>query len=107
MLEQERVDGQERESLQATLRTLYVVAGRLDNALEPIEDADDARQRYWSEQFYGLHVLLDNQGTPVTSRRSVLALRHLRTMRSTIWRPEAHWTFATSRSALALTASAA
>src|SRR5262249_52162411 len=63
---------------QATLRMLYLAAGRRDDALKPIAGADGANQDFWSEELFGLATALDEQHMPDAQRRAAEAAQHLR-----------------------------
>jgi hypothetical protein len=63
---------------QATLRMLYLAAGRRDDALKPIPGVDGASQEFWSEELFGLATALDEQHMPDTQRRAAEAAQHLR-----------------------------
>jgi hypothetical protein len=67
---------------QATLRMLYLAAGRRDDALKPITGAADATQEFWSEELFGLSTALDEQRMPDAQRRDAEAVQHLRTAAS-------------------------
>jgi hypothetical protein len=55
---------------QARLRMLYVLAGRRDEALEPIPSAGPAMQEFWSKELYGLAMMLDAEKTPDAAGRA-------------------------------------
>ena len=78
-LEDETLSETERQHKEAYYRLLLVVANRREEALQPIDSLEPAQQEYWKHQLHSLLVHLQNDGTPVDSRRSALALRHLRT----------------------------
>jgi hypothetical protein len=69
---------QEAARYQASLRILYLLADRKNDALRALPDADADEQEYWNAQLHGLHVLLADEGTPLKDRRAALALRSLR-----------------------------
>ncbi|HEY1603187.1 MAG TPA: hypothetical protein VGG64_26520 [Pirellulales bacterium] len=64
-------------SRQASLRMLYLAAGRRDDALKPIAGASPAEQEYWSKQLAGMATLLDVQTTPDASQRVAAAHQRL------------------------------
>lgn len=61
----------------ARLRMLYLIAGRRDDALQPIPGATAAQQQYWSEQLYALSAYLDSQRIADAGRRAAEAVLHL------------------------------
>ncbi|MGD0898956.1 MAG: hypothetical protein ABR915_14045 [Thermoguttaceae bacterium] len=56
--------------LQSRLRMLYLLAGRREDALQPIPTAPAALQDFWTKQLYGLGVWLDADRTPDAARRA-------------------------------------
>ncbi len=58
---------------QARLRLLYVLAGRRQEALEPIRSVAPAEQQFWSNELYGLATWLDTERTPDDTRRAAEA----------------------------------
>jgi hypothetical protein len=62
----------------ATLRMLYLAAGRRDDALRPIEGISAAQQDFWTKEIYGLAAYLDQARNPDTSRRAAEANSHFR-----------------------------
>jgi hypothetical protein len=64
-------------ALQARLRMLYLLAGRRDDAMQPIATATPAAQDYWSKQIYGLATWLDTDRMPDAARRSAETKRIL------------------------------
>ncbi|MCX7424620.1 MAG: hypothetical protein NTW96_03175 [Planctomycetia bacterium] len=62
---------------QARLRLLLLAAGRRDEALEPIRSADAAASDFWSNEFFGLNVLLTPEEIPQEPRRAAEAKRRL------------------------------
>lgn len=64
-------------SLQARLRMLYLLAGRREEAMQPIPAAPRAAQDYWSKQIYGLATWLDAERTPDSARRAAETKRVL------------------------------
>ena len=64
-------------ALQARLRMLYLLAGRREDALQPIPKATPAFQDYWSKQLYGLDTWLDANRTPDSARRAAETKRIL------------------------------
>ena len=63
---------------QATLRMLYLAAGRHDDAVKPISNADEATQEFWNEELFGLATALDEQHMPDVQLRNAEAAQHLR-----------------------------
>jgi hypothetical protein len=63
---------------QATLRMLYLMAGRRDDALRPITGATAAQQDFWSKEMFGLATYLDVERVPDATRRASEATLHLR-----------------------------
>ncbi|HZZ30005.1 MAG TPA: hypothetical protein VFE46_18560 [Pirellulales bacterium] len=63
---------------EATLRMLYLVAGRRDDALKPVAGTGDTNQEFWSEELFGLAAVLDEQHMPDAQRRAAEAAQHLR-----------------------------
>ena len=62
---------------QARLRLLLLAAGRRDEALEPIGSADAAASDFWSNELFGLNVLLTPEEIPQEPRRAAEAKRRL------------------------------
>jgi hypothetical protein len=54
----------------AQLRMLYLMAGRRDDAVQPIASIAAADQEFWSKQVYGLATWLDTEGTADAARRA-------------------------------------
>lgn len=65
-------------SLHASLRLLYLVAGRRDDALRPIAGVSESQQEFWNKQVYGLSVYLDEKRTDDDTRRAAEAMTHFR-----------------------------
>jgi hypothetical protein len=63
---------------QATLRMLYLAAGRRDDAIRPISNATPADQEFWREELVGLAAAIDDQAIPDAGRRAAEAVQHLR-----------------------------
>lgn len=62
----------------ATLRMLYVLGGRRDDALRPIEGLPAAEQAYWTEQLYGLSTWLEGAAPHADAAdRATRAREHL------------------------------
>jgi hypothetical protein len=59
------------------LRMLYLAAGRRNDALRPLTGLTTAQQEYWSEQLYGLSVLLDEAKITDPARRAAESREHL------------------------------
>jgi hypothetical protein len=62
---------------QAQLRMLYLLAGRREDAMQPITAAPAATQAFWSSELYGLAAYLDAERTPDAMRRAAEAKQHL------------------------------
>jgi hypothetical protein len=69
--------GQGDVALEARLRMLYLLAGRRDDAMQPISSASPAAQDYWSKQVFGLATWLDAERTPDVARRAAETKRIL------------------------------
>ena len=63
----------------ATLRMLYLLAGRREDALQPINGISPVQQDFWSQEIYGLATYLDTERNPESARRATEALDRLRT----------------------------
>jgi hypothetical protein len=61
---------------QAQLRMLYLIAGRRDDALRPIVEAEPEARQFWTDWLYGTAIYLDPQ-TENPARRATLAVRQL------------------------------
>ncbi|QEG39852.1 hypothetical protein [Roseimaritima ulvae] len=59
-------------------RTLLMLSGRIDEALEPVEGMGSSEQEYLRNQLLALWTAIDPQGHPVPQRRWSAALPHLR-----------------------------
>ncbi len=59
------------------LRMLYLLAGRREQALEPIPGIPAPQQQYWTNQLYALAVYLDGETIPHSARRATEAKVHL------------------------------
>lgn len=59
-------------------RTLLMLSGRIDEAVEPIEGIGSSEQEYLRNQLLALWTALDPQGHPVPQRRWAAALPHMR-----------------------------
>jgi hypothetical protein len=68
----------EQISQHATLRLVYLLMGKRDEALAPIPGIPAAQQDFWSKELYGLAALLDAERNPDASRRAAEANAHLR-----------------------------
>ena len=63
---------------QVQKRMLHRLAGRRDDAVRPVTASSAATQGFWSEQFYGLSMLLEEQGDGQSpQRRTAEAKTHL------------------------------
>jgi len=56
---------------------LYLLAGRREDAMQPIAAAPAATQAFWSSELYGLAAYLDAERTPDAMRRAAEAKQHL------------------------------
>lgn len=65
-------------SRHAALRMLYLVDGRRENALRPIEGIPPGQQDFWSKQLYGLSAFLDTERNTDSGRRAAEATMHFR-----------------------------
>ncbi len=67
-------DGQPRTTddfnKHAQLRMLYMLAGRRNDAVEPIPMLNPALQEFWSKELFGLSTWLDNANTPDDTTRA-------------------------------------
>ncbi len=52
------------------MRMLYLLAGRRDDAVQPIPSAPPADQEFWSKQIYGLATWLDTERAGDATRRA-------------------------------------
>lgn len=68
----------ERQQREASLRILYLLSDRRDDALREIRGLEPSQQDYWRSQIHSLQVSLATEGTPVPGRRATQALRSLR-----------------------------
>jgi hypothetical protein len=62
---------------QAQLRMLYLLAGRRDDALRPIAEAEPEVRQFWTDWLYGTATYLDPQSADNPARRATLAVRQL------------------------------
>ena len=62
---------------EAYLRTLFLLAGRRDDALTPIPGASPAQQEFWSKELYAMQTWLDTDHTPDGPRRAAETKRIL------------------------------
>lgn len=63
---------------QAQLRMLYLLAGRRDDALEPLKNAAPELRDFWHAWLYGTATYLDATGAPNDAQRASLAAHRLR-----------------------------
>ncbi|HZZ71776.1 MAG TPA: hypothetical protein VFE24_05955 [Pirellulales bacterium] len=63
---------------QATLRMLYLMSGRRDDAIKPIHGLPSPQQDFWSKELYGLNIYLDAQRNTDNGRRAAEANGSLR-----------------------------
>ncbi len=61
----------------ARLRMLYLLAGRLNDALKPIPSARPSVQDFWMKEIYGLAIWLDTEQIDDPARRAAQAKVHL------------------------------
>jgi hypothetical protein len=59
------------------LRMLRLLAGRRDEALEPLPDGDSSLQDFWGKQLFGLGTILDTKTITDAATRTAEAQRHL------------------------------
>jgi hypothetical protein len=59
------------------LRILYLIAGRRQDALQPIPGIAPSLQDFWSKQLYGMATYLDSNELPDSSRRATVAKQYL------------------------------
>ncbi len=62
----------------AALRTLYMLAGRREQAVAPIDGIAPELQDFWSNQLYGLSMVRDTATITDPARRATEAATHLR-----------------------------
>lgn len=62
----------------ALLRMLYLIAGRKEDALRPIQGIPAISQDFWIAEVYGLADMLDHEEFPTASRRAAAALERFR-----------------------------
>ena len=62
---------------EAYLRTLFLLAGRRDDALTPIPGASPAQQEFWSKELYAMQTWLDTDHNPDGPRRAAETKRIL------------------------------
>lgn len=65
-------------SRHAALRMLYLVDGRREEALQPIDGIPPGQQDFWSKQLYGLSAYLDTERNTDSGRRAAEATMHFR-----------------------------
>ena len=70
-------DGDSDASDHARLRILQLLAGRRDDALREMPVDDSAMRDFWSNELFGLDILLDTQRFSRDSHRAAEAKRHL------------------------------
>ena len=63
--------------LQMRLRMLRFLAGREDEAMQPISGAPPAMQDYWSKQLFAISTFLDNHRQPDDKSRAAGSLMHI------------------------------
>ncbi len=66
------------------LRTLELLAGRQDDAYQPIPGTSPAQQDYWSKQLFAMSAYLDGAPELDDKRRAAAALLHLDEARSAL-----------------------
>lgn len=74
----EQRDTARRGEHEAILRLLYLAAQQREDALETIDQLDEAEQEFWRELLYGLAVYFQREQLPSRERRMTLVLQHLR-----------------------------
>ena len=60
------------------LRLLYLMAGRNDQALEPIQSIDAAHQEFWQQLVWSMASYFDDAGQPNASQRATQTVNQLR-----------------------------
>jgi hypothetical protein len=73
----ESTDATDAIAREVHLRLLYLIAGRREDALRPINGMEPARQEFWSRELYGLGALFDAQRIPDNQVRAAEAALHL------------------------------
>lgn len=63
---------------EAKLRLLYLAAGQHDAAVRPVSSTSADEQEFWSNQLYGLSLMLDDDRSSNVSRRATEAIAELR-----------------------------
>ena len=74
--EAERLDYAHRH---VNLRLLYLIAGRGDQALEPIQGIDANHQEFWQQLVWSMASYFDAAGQPQASQRATQTVNQLRT----------------------------
>jgi hypothetical protein len=74
--EAERLDYARRH---VNLRLLYLIAGRGDQALEPIQGIDANHQEFWQQLVWSMATYFDAAGQPQASQRATQTVNQLRT----------------------------
>ena len=70
---------------------LYLLAGRREDALQPIPGAPPAEQEFWTKQLYGLGLWLDTQRNPDPARRAGEAKQALGDALARLGEPHRFW----------------
>ncbi len=73
-----QVEHDDDKQSHALLRVLYAVAGRRDDALQPIPDVSEAEREFWINQMRGLAECLDERPRGSPDRRAAEAAAWLR-----------------------------
>ena len=63
---------------EAILRLLYLADGRYEAAVRPLSSDSLEEREFWSSQFYGLSLMLDDEHLPNVRRRATEAIAELR-----------------------------
>lgn len=60
------------------LRLLYLMAGQVDRALQPVVGIDSADQEFWQQMLWGIANYFDTQGMPDSTERATQTIIQLR-----------------------------
>lgn len=71
-------DATSAAEMQSRLKLLYLVAGEREKSLSPIAKTSSAQRDFWSNELFGLGVMLDHRQFRSTDTRATEALTHLR-----------------------------
>lgn len=72
-------DLNDRATLEARLRLLYLAADRHRDAIVPSNEWSNEEQQFWTHQLQALHLHMDREGVPVDHVRATMTLAELRT----------------------------